>query len=286
MAFLRGRDSQIQRRMAFYVTGSDRVRSFERLYNLIVKVAAQGNRRRLLEHFKSYFAGAAGMVSRSSDEGWADTDLQRYMEQATENAPLFIEAFYGACVSLASDDIHTPDAAMINLILAKHDAGYKIELPDLVVLREQTSIAVEVLPPSLSDQAQNIIQQSLQQSQEYLTAGQYRQAVQEILWLLETVSTLFQGLTIGTDTVEGKYFNTIADELRTHQKGTTLERPLTWAKTLHGYLSSPTGGGVRHGANLRADFSMQENEARLFCNLIRSYISFLLAEHVRFTRSN
>jgi hypothetical protein len=99
-------------------------------------------------------------------------------------------------------------------------------------------------------------------------------------------STLFQGLTIGTDTIEGKYFNTIADELRTHQKGTTLERSLAWAKTLHGYLSSPTGGGVRHGANLRADFSMQENEARLFCNLIRSYISFLLAEHVRLTRSN
>jgi hypothetical protein len=97
---------------------------------------------------------------------------------------LFIEAFYGACGSLASDDIHTPDAEMINQILAKHDAGYKIELPDLVVLHE-TSIAVEVLPPSLSEQAQNIIQQSLQQSQEYLTAGQYRQAVQEILWLLE-----------------------------------------------------------------------------------------------------
>ena len=116
-----------------------------------------------------------------------------------------------------------------------------------------------------------------------MTAGQYRQAVQEILWLPETVSTLFQGLTIGTDTVEGKYFNTIADELRTHHKGTTLERSL---KTWHGYLSSPTGGGVRHGANLRADFSMQENEARLFCNLIRSYISFLLAEHVRLTRSN
>jgi hypothetical protein len=127
--------------------------------------------------------------------------------------------------------------------LRSTDAGYKIELPDLVVLREQTSIAVEVLPPSLSDQAQNIIQQSLQQSQEYLTAGQYRQAVQEILWLLETLSTLFQGLTIGTDTVEGKYFNTIADELRTHQKGTTLERSLKWAKTLHGYLSSATGGG-------------------------------------------
>lgn len=74
------------------------------------------------------------------------------------------------------------------------------------MLREQASIAVEVLPPSLSEQAQNVIQQS----QEYLTIGQYRQAEQEILWLLETASTLFQGLTIGTDTAEGKYFNAIA----------------------------------------------------------------------------
>jgi hypothetical protein len=44
----------------------------------------------------------------------------RDMEQATENAPLFIEAFYGACGSLASDDMRTPDAEMINQILAKH----------------------------------------------------------------------------------------------------------------------------------------------------------------------
>ncbi len=39
-----------------------------------------------------------------------------------------------------------------------------------------------------------------------------------------------------------------------------------------------------------APFSVQtsqcKNEARLFCNLIRSYVSFLLVEHVRLTRSN
>ena len=170
--------------------------------------------------------------------------------------------------------------------MAKTDAGYKIEPPDLIVLRDQAPIAVEAIPISLDEQAQNIVQQSLRQSQDYLAAGQHRQAVQEILWLLETVSTLFQGLTIGTETVEGKYFNMIADELRSYQKGTTLERSLTWAKTLHGYLSSPTGGGVRHGASLRADVSMQENEARLFCNLIRSYIDFLLSEHTRLSRAD
>jgi hypothetical protein len=94
-------------------------------YALIGKVVAQGNRRQMLEHFKGYFASAPGMISNwSSNESWADTDLQKYIDQATENAPLFIEAFYGACESLRlRDDIHTPDAAMINQILAKHDAG-------------------------------------------------------------------------------------------------------------------------------------------------------------------
>ena len=59
---------------------------------------------------------------------------------------------------------------------------------------------------------------------------------------------------------------------------------LTWVTTLHGYLSSPTGGGIRHGANLKAGIEIQPNEARLFCNLIRSYISFLMAEHERLSK--
>ena len=30
---------------------------------------------------------------------------------------------------------------------------------------------------------------------------------------------------------------------------------------------------------------IQPNEARLFCNLIRSYISFLMAEHARLSKA-
>src|SRR5271166_367595 len=71
-------------------------------------------------------------------------------------------------------------------------------------------------------------------------AGRHRQAVQEILWLLETVSTAFRGLDTGVATVQGKYFNKIAEDLRKHHKGTTLDQVLTWVPTLHGYLSSPT----------------------------------------------
>jgi hypothetical protein len=53
---------------------------------------------------------------------------------------------------------------------------------------------------------------------------------------------------------------------------------------LHGYLSSPTGGRIRHGADLSGDVEIGRNEARLFCNLIRSYIDFLILEHNRLTK--
>ena len=92
----------------------------------------------------------------------------------------------------------------------------------------------------------------MKQSEEYLTAGNW-QAVQEILWLLETVSTAFQGFPVGEGTIQGKYFNKIADELKLHRKGQVAEQAIGWMKTLHGYLSSPTGGGVRHGATLTAE---------------------------------
>ena len=50
---------------------------------------------------------------------------------------------------------------------------------------------------------------------------------------------------------------------------------------LHGYLSSPTGGGIRHGLDLSDGNPVQINEARLYCNLIRSYITYLSTEHER-----
>ena len=100
---------------------------------------------------------------------------------------------------------------------------------------------------SFDDQAQETIQQSLQQSERFLFEGRDRQAVQEVLWLLETVSIAFQGLDTGAaGTVQGKYFNKIVDDLRKQYKGKSLEQILDWVRTLHGYLSSPTGGGVRH----------------------------------------
>jgi len=80
-------------------------------------------------------------------------------------------------------------------------------------------------------------------------------------------------------TVQGKYLQQIVGDLRKHNQGTTLDQVLDWITTLHGFLSSTTGGGIRHGTHLKTGVVTKPHEARLFCNLIRSYISFLIAEH-------
>lgn len=250
---------------------------------LIKRVAGQhGNRQHIIEHYKRYFADAAGRPHHySSTLNWAESDLDDYMREAGENAPMFIEAFFdtGQALKNQNEEFVVPNVTIINHVLSSNNAGYELSPPNLIARNAPASIPLEELPPSLDALAHERIQRSWKKAEDYLTAGENRQAVQEILWLLETVSTVFQGIPVGESTIQGKYFNKIADELRQHRKGQVAEQAVTWMKTLHGYLSSPTGGGVRHGGTLNADTEMTAHEARLFCNLIRSYLNFLLDEY-------
>ncbi len=253
--------------------------------DLIGKIVSQGDRHRLLEHFKVYFAGAVGITSSwSSSASWAETDLDSYMHRASENAPLFIEAFYDACEALRPSGIGLPDLNRLNRVLFENDAGYEISPPDLLACNPHLQIALPKQTPSLDEQVQELIQRSLDDSEKFLLEGRGRAAVQELLWLLETISTAFRGLDTETGTIQGKYFNKIAADLQNHNRGKTLDQVLGWITALHGYLSSPTGGGIRHGADLKAGIAIEPGEARLFCNLIRSYIHFLLTEHERLTK--
>lgn len=252
-------------------TPPEAVRAFD---TLIDKIVGQGNRWRMLEHFKGYFGGSGG----SSSESWAEADLNRLVGQTAENAPLFIEAFYEACEALrAEGGIAVPDVGRMNRILREHDVGYEIQPPALIAVGLHQSIAVPERYQSLDEQAQDTVQKSLLQSEKMLAEGHPRQAVQEILWLMETVVTAFKGLSTGEATIEGKYFNKIVQELRTQKKGQTIEQVLGWLTALHGYLLSPTGGGVRRGADLKSGITIDADEGGLYCNLVRSYVTFPMA---------
>lgn len=252
--------------------------------DLINRVCTQGNRYSILEHFKSHFCSAAGIpYHRSTSESWAASDLESRIEDAGVNAAVFIEAFYDACEKLKARDadIAVPDINRINRILFDNGSPYQIDPPNLISTQSAVQINLPEQLPSLDSQVQKIIDSSLNNSERALSEGNGRQAVQEILWLLETVSTAFRGNEILDGSIQGKYFNKIIAELRQLGKGSHQEQVLSWMMTLHGYLSSPTGGGIRHGVDLKKGVALEIEEARLYCNLTRSYIIYLLAEHKR-----
>lgn len=244
-------------------------------HSLIDKIVAQGDVWQAVEQCKNSFGGSG----RSSSPDWAWTDLSQLMDNLADNAPLFIEAFWKCCVNLEQSGLAVPDIQYINSVLAKHDAGYVIQLPDLIATRAYTPITVPRMAPSLDEQARTLIDECLVESERLLDAGQGRRAVQEILFLLESITTAFRGMGEDTVTIQGKYFGPIISEMKKRERGKAQENILTWMTTLHGYLSSPTGGGVRHGTDLKEGIAIQPHEARLYCNLARSYLTFLLEEH-------
>jgi hypothetical protein len=75
-------------RWRFHSPGTIDRKAVEDVITLVNRIATQGDQQSALEHFKRYFAKAAGMVSnRSSSAGWAESDLRDYMRKAAENAP-------------------------------------------------------------------------------------------------------------------------------------------------------------------------------------------------------
>jgi hypothetical protein len=231
----------------------------------------------IFELFKAKFTGGH---NRSSNESWAISDLHTAMMAAADNAATFIAAFWDGCAQVAGGhpEIGLPDADVVNQILYEHEVPFELRPPALLARHPQTPIVIQAPEKPIGERALALIHSSLDQADRLLLEQRPRQAVQEILWLLETISTAFQGLDSGTGTIEGKYFNEIVRNLRRHNHGTALAQALDWMSKMHGFLSSPSGGGVRHGTQLSADVSPSLKEAHLYCNLTRSYINYLLAE--------
>ena len=256
------------------------------IFDLIRRTAAQNDQRqRTLERFKAFFAPVAGAVySQSTSASWAETDLCSFMEDATANAPLFIEAFYNGWEASRNQDLAVPDTDAMNDVLARHGVPFRIEPPNLTPVGGDNAavvIPVPERPPTLAEQAVVVFQRSLERSEELLEQGHDREAVQEILFLLESVATAFHGLDTEAGQIGGGYFNQIVRELRRAGARSALEQILSWLTSMHGYLSAPAGGGVRHGLDLNRGVEITHSEARLYCNLTRSYLGFLLAEHER-----
>lgn len=250
--------------------------------DIIQRIVAECSNKLIYETFKRRFAHASGSpAGDSSDESWARTDLWNAMKRtADKNVVLFIEALYDGLSDMhkMQVDAHIPPFNYINRIL--EPTGFAIKDPDFLVrTSEYKPIQVPARTPSFDMQANEVIQASLRKSEQLLDAGNHRGAVHEVFWLLESITTAFRGVQIADSNIKGKYFSKIIEEMRHLNRHKTLDQVSGWLINIYGYLSAPSGGGVRHGADILNYDELTAGEARLFCDLARSYISYFLHEH-------
>lgn len=200
-----------------------------------------------------------------------------YMDEASNNAPLYIEAFYDGWSSLGGDRPGV-NVEVINKILAKANSRYQIKEEELIFDGPELIPSPEI-PKTLLEEARNTIDASLTEAERLFQEGRYRPAVQETLWLLETIVTVFDKMEVEGHKIEGKYFNKIIEKLAEKTSQATLKQVIDWVRKLHGYLSAPAGGGIRHGSHLADGVAVTPNEARLYYNLSKSYITYFLGEY-------
>jgi hypothetical protein len=260
----------------FKTPGATPQRVDEQFFQIINQLSQGGQE--VFERFKKTFGAASGnSPSTSSSASWASSDLSTYMSEAGANAALYIEAFYDGWKTLGPN-YPALDIDVINSILAESESRYQIK-GDELLFNGPELIPSPDPPKSLLEEARRTIETSLKEGDKLFREGRYRPAVQEILWLLETITTAFDGIEIDGQTIQGKYFNKIIEKLAEKTDRTTLKQVVEWVRKLHGYLSAPAGGGIRHGSHLAEGIATTPNEAQLYYNLAKSYITYFLGEY-------
>ena len=95
---------------------------------LIGRIAAHANAKNVFETFNS-FAAARGESSfyGSSSTSWAQSDMEREMDDAADASASWIAALADGCAELREQGVAVPSVDRINELLADHDAGYQIK---------------------------------------------------------------------------------------------------------------------------------------------------------------
>jgi len=253
----------------------------ENFWGILTRAANRtGDPEEVYYMIRAQFSEAMGLpVYRSSSLYFAPGDARAAMDSAAENAPVFISAFYETCEQIKQQlgARTAPSVQVMNRLLEMHGLGYVITPPNLV-LREQVEV-IPVQSTTVLEQAQARFREAIERSRVLLEENNGDEAVAQIWWLLESIMLSFPGCHLNGQEISGTYFNEVARSLkRAAGDAPVMGAVVRWLEALQSYLSGPGEAGIRHGRHLHLE-GLKKHEAELFCNLTRSYISYLLSEY-------
>ena len=161
----------------------------------------------------------------------------------------------------------------MNRILGAHGIGYRLAPPNLETLGEPAPLIEVVIPAATRGRARTEVIRAYLSTALLIISSGGRIALRDgIVMATGQRDYHLQRACFAERPGERRLLNTIVGDLRRLQLGGVLPHATRWMEALYGYLSAPGGGQIRHGMNLSNEIQLNRNEARLYCNLIRSYM--------------
>jgi hypothetical protein len=199
---------------------------------------------------------------------------------AADNAPAFIAAFWDGCEEVRGQypEVGLPDVDIVNGILFDHGVPYEIRPPELLARNPQTPIPVQAPEKSIGERSVELVHASLVQADRLLLEQRHARPCRISSGSLRPCRLRSRGSAPGPERSRANMSTTSSGTCAPSTPAARWPEALGWMTRMHGFLSSPSGGDVRHGTQLAADVSPTLKEAHLYCNLTRSYIGYLLAE--------
>jgi hypothetical protein len=242
-----------------------------------------------LETFKKHLYPAAGVAyhGKSSDEGWAETDLRSVITELQGQPPLLIEGLVtaGRVLTDKSGEPLLSDAEPLNAILRKYNFGLRVTGDKLEPTSEVNPDAFAV--PPLIERRSAELSELWGRSEQLLAEGRNREAAAASWTVVESVLLVFKGRTVGGAVVDGNHFNKIVKSLKNNARfdaelEPVFEQAVRLAERLQDYLSNPDTGGVRHGFGLDSA-PKSAHEARLLIDFAKGLARYICSEYDRLT---
>jgi len=235
-----------------------------------------------LEHMKHSISATSGRgYSPSSSESWAETDLRRLLEGLKDEPPVLIEGIVTGCRSITDSEGRSilDDPTPINRIMEKFGMGYRISGDEILLGESIPPPTVEPVP-SLIEQTAAELGKAWKRADQLLDEGHPDEAVAKIWFVLESILTVFRGLKVGDQTVEGAYFNKVVHSLKGTEIDPTFKMVLDLASRVHGQLSDPSTGRLRHGSELGIP-PISPQEGRFLVGFAKSLGYYICSEYQR-----
>jgi len=219
--------------------------------------------------------------SHSTSVEWAANDFRQRAYSARESARSFLADILEGFRQIERYGFPTRSEADVNTVLREVRSRWRVANGLAQVNTTASGVDTRNQGLAISEGCRREIDASVDKAEILLANGDGRDAVREMVDLMETVTSAFQGREFGGRKFKGKNLSHVAKSLASLGDDEFIRHAMHEMERFYGLMSSRERG-VRHGKLwevLESGADIDILAAQLYCDMARAYMNFILATY-------